>query len=245
MNLVPKSVSRLASRSMLKLNANSPTILVVTGVVGLGATAIMAAKATRRLDPILEDHDKARAEVSGASYRSERDEQKAITKVYAGTALELTKLYGPTMFVGTLSAASILTGHRILKGRHAATMLAYSGLMEQFMEYRKRVAHTFGEDREKEIYDGARMEWEEDPNHKGEYKLNAKYDDDKQAGTYLRPWFDETNVNWTTNPESNYMFLKGVQSHMNNMLEVRGHVFLNDVYDAMRMERRPEGAVCG
>jgi hypothetical protein len=244
MNLVPKSVSRLASRSMLKLNANSPTILVVAGVIGLGATAVMAAKATRKIDPILEEHGKARNEVSGASYRNDREEQKALTKVYATTGVELVKLYGPTLIVGGLSAASVLTGHRILKGRHAATMLAYSGLMEQFMDYRKRVAHTLGEDREKEIYDGARMEWEKDPDHAGEYKLKSKYDE-KQKSTYLRPWFDETNVHWTRDPQSNYLFLKGVQQHVNNLLEVRGHVFLNDVYDALRMDRCPEGAVTG
>jgi hypothetical protein len=245
MNLVPKSVSRLASRSMLKLSANSPTILVVTGVVGLGATAVLAAKATRRLDPVLEEHDKARNEVVGATYRNDREEQKALTKVYASTGVELTKLYGPAVVVGTVSAASILIGHRILKGRHVATMLAFSGLQDQFLAYRKRVAHTFGEDREKEIYDGARMEYEEDPNHKGEYKLKSKYSDDKEVGDFLRPWFDETNVNWTRDPQSNYLFLKGVQQHMNNLLEVRGHVFLNDVYDSLRLDRRPEGAVSG
>jgi hypothetical protein len=245
MKLVPKSVSRLASRSMLKLNANSPTILVVTGVIGLGATAVLAAKATRRLDPVLEDHEQARNEVVSTSYQTNRDEQKALTKVYAGTSVELVKLYGPTIIIGTASAASILIGHRILKGRHVATMLAFSGLQDQFMAYRKRVAHTFGEEREREIYDGARMEYEEDPNHKGEYKLNAKYSDEKRAGDYLQPWFDETNVNWTKDPQSNYLFLKGVQQHMNNLLEVRGHVFLNDVYDALRFDRRPEGAVTG
>lgn len=245
MNLVPKGASRFANRALLKTKAKSPTILVVAGVVGLGATAVMAAKATRRLDPVLEDHRARRSDVGYAAPGTKltRSEQREVLGVYVDTAAQLTRLYGPAIVVGTLSAASVLTGHRILTQRHLATMAAYTGLLDQFQAYRGRVAESLGEDRERDIYNGAHVEWVEDPNHPGEYKPESRFS--SNSTDWLHPWFDETNHNWTTNAQTNYIFLKGVQEHFNWILRTRGHVFLNDVLDALGFERVPEGQVAG
>lgn len=241
MKYVPQSVSRFTHRSMLKLNASSPTLLVVGGVIGFGVTTALAIKATRSVEPVLEDHRNQRKALETLD-KTEAG-RKEVVKLYSGTSMRLAKIYGPTIVVGSLSAAAVLSGHKILKGRHVATMMAYSGLAEQFAEYRERVAQTMGEDAEKEIYNGAHGEWVEDPNHPGESKREMVYKD--SGSSYLRPWYDETNVNWTKDPTSNYLFLKGVQQHMNNVLQVRGHVFLNDVFDALNMERCSEGAISG
>lgn len=243
MKYVPASVSRLAGRTSLKLQAKSPTILVVSGVIGFGVTTALAIAATRHLDEVLEDHEKRRYELETVHYESSRALSKDLVKVYGGTSMQLAKIYGPTIVVGALSAAAVLSGHKILKGRHVATMAAYSGLAEEFRHYRDRVAKTIGEDQEREIYSGAHGEWQDDPNHKGEQHRVMVYSGDDQG--YLRPWYDETNVNWTRDPVANYLFLKGVQQHLNNVLRVKGHVFLNDAFDALGMNRCPEGAVAG
>lgn len=244
MKLVPNAVTRFAGRTSLKINANSPTILVVAGVVGFGATAVMAARAARKMDPVLESHQKDRAQLATIHYADKRAEQKEIVRLYAGTSIELAKIYGPTIVVGSLSAAAVLSGHRILKGRYVGAVAAYSGLFDQFKHYRSRVAEAIGVDKEQDLYDGAKLQWEEDPDHKGEYKLTSKFEGDQKAA-YLRPWFDESNPNWTRIPEWNYMFLRGVQQHMNHRLEAYGFVFLNDAYDALGLPRTPEGQVAG
>lgn len=244
MKYVPSSLTRFASRSMLKLNAKSPTILVVAGVVGFGATAVLTAKATRKIDPILDDHHAIRSQIGSVDtdVRVRKTQQREITSLYISTATRLTKLYAPAIAVGTLSTVSVLSGHKILKGRHVATMMAYSGLQEQFLSYRERVAKTLGEEAERDIYEGAHGERKK--NKDGSTDLRPKYDLD-EAQNYLRPWFDETNRNWTPNPMSNYNFLKGVQSHMNNLLQARGHLFLNEVFDDLGMPRTREGSVVG
>lgn len=243
MKYVPKNLSRFGHRQILKLNKTSPTILVVSGVVGLGATAVLAAKATRKLDPILDKHAKQRIDISVDSVDA-RDEQRQLVKLYTNTTMELGRLYAPAIVLGTLSTASVLSGHKILKGRHVATMAAYSGLMEQWRSYRARVEETVGPELERDIYHGAVGKYEEDPDHKGEYKLKAKYDE-KLHGDFLRPFFDESNDNWTLDPAANMMFLKGVQAHMNRLLQIRGHVFLFEVYDALGIPRRSETIVTG
>jgi hypothetical protein len=232
MSYIPASLTRLGGRQLLKLRKHSPTIMVVGGVVGLGATAVMAAKATRKLDPVIDTHKKLRVDIT-MNATDQRDEQKKVVSLYTGTAIELGKLYGPTLIVGGLSAFSVLNGHRILSARHLATMAAYSGLMEQFQAYRARVSETLGPELERDIHNGAIGHMEEDPNHPGEYLRKSTFG--TQPGSYLRPFFDEANSNWTRDPTANFLFLKGVQSHMNRILELRGYLFLSEVYEALGM----------
>lgn len=242
MRYIPKSVTRFGYRHILTVKKHSPTIMVVGGVVGLGVTSVMAARATRQIDPILDAHAKQRIDIS-VDAMSEKDEQRQVVRLYSDTAWELGKLYAPTIAVGTLSAVSVLSGHKILQTRHIATMAAYTGLMEQYQAYRARVAETVGPELERDIYGGATGKWEEDPNRPGEYKMKPSYGE--QTANYLQPFFDEANPNWTTDPTSNLYFLKGVQAHMNRLLEARGYLFLFDVYDALGMPRPKESIVSG
>lgn len=242
MKYVSKSITRFGYRNVLKLRKSSPTILVISGVVGLTATSVVAAHASRKLDPILEQHAKQRLDIA-VDATSARDEQKKIVKLYTDTTIQLGKLYAPAIVLGTVSAGSILHGHRVLNGRHLATMAAYTGLMDQYQSYRARVSETLGPEREQDIYNGAVGKWEEDPDRKGEYKMKSKFS--QEPGTYLRPFFDEANTNWTTDPTNNYYFLKGVQAHMNRVLDLRGYLFLFEVYDALGMPRVRETIVSG
>ena len=58
-------------------------------------------------------------------------------------------------------------------------------------------------------------------------------------------WFNNTCVGWTKDPEYNLMFLRQIQSHMNDFLRVQGFVFLNDVYKALGIKLTAAGQVVG
>lgn len=244
MKFIPKSVTRAGARSALKVRAKSPTLLVVGGVIGFGVTTVLAVKATRQAEPIIEQHKKERFQLSGVTYLTKQDKQKDLVRLYGGTAISLTKVYGPTIVVGALSTAAVLSGHNILQRRHVATMAAYSGLMDQFRDYRGRVAKTLGEETEKEIYDGAHGEWVEDPEHPGEKKRVMVYDPNQDTA-YLRPWLEEDLVGWTKDPVENYLFLQGLQKEMNFRLQTYGYVLLSDVYRKLGLPLEPNAIVTG
>lgn len=58
-------------------------------------------------------------------------------------------------------------------------------------------------------------------------------------------WFDEDNPNWQPSLEMNEMFLAMTQNYMNHALRAKGHILLNDVYQALGFEATAPGSVLG
>ena len=57
--------------------------------------------------------------------------------------------------------------------------------------------------------------------------------------------FDDQAQNWSQDLDINMLFLRGVENYMNDCLKVRGHVFLNEVYDELGLPRTSQGALVG
>lgn len=57
--------------------------------------------------------------------------------------------------------------------------------------------------------------------------------------------FDDTCGPWTKNPEYNRMFLAEQERYANDLLRVKGHLFLNEVYEMLGMVKTKFGQVAG
>ena len=57
--------------------------------------------------------------------------------------------------------------------------------------------------------------------------------------------FDEKCAGWSENRETNVYFLRYQQDYANELLRMRGHLFLNEVYDMLGAPRTKLGQVCG
>jgi hypothetical protein len=242
-----KSVGRAAA----VVQKYSPQILTVVGVAGVVTAGVFVAKATLHLEEVVDrtteglDDIAAKkerfAEAEVADAYSNIDEKRDIAKVYLRTAKDLGKLYGLPVALGVVSISCIIGGQGIQYKRTMASVAAYKTLEETFIRYRERVVADLGVDKDEEYRRGFTVS--EVTNEAGETTL--KIDGDVLTNDYLVA-FDQSNHNWkTTSPEYNLMFVKSNETFANQLLNSRGHVFLNDVYDSLGMPRTRQGSVVG
>lgn len=253
---IMNNFSRTINRVGLKMKKHSPEILVVTGVVGVVTSAVMACKATTKLDAVLAEskekidtiHNYIETEGYSEKY-TEEDGKKDLAITYLQSGLKVARLYAPAVLLGTASITAILSGHNILRKRNVAIAAAYTAIDKSFKQYRGRVVERFGEALDKELRYGVKavecdeIVVHEDGSETVEKKtVNAV--DPNNWSDYAR-FFDDGCNGWTKDPEYNLMFLKNQQRYANDLLKSRGHLFLNEVYDMLGIPRCKAGQAVG
>lgn len=58
-------------------------------------------------------------------------------------------------------------------------------------------------------------------------------------------WYDESCQDWRDNALFNKMFLLDMQQYYDSVLQIRGHLFLNEVYDRLGFPRTTIGQLVG
>lgn len=234
----------------LKLKKSSPTILVIGGVIGMTAAAVMACKATTKASDILKEKDEEMRQIEECAADvedySEDDKAKDTIIVYAKTGVKFAKLYAPAVVTGVVSAAAILFSHKLLKKRNAALAAAYAVVDKSFKEYRKRVGERFGEQIEKELRYNIKTNEaaEKFIDEKGEEQTVKTVLNGPEVSEFAR-FFDAASREWEKSPEYNLTFLKNMQNYANDKLKAQGYLFLNDVYDMLDIPRTKAGQIVG
>lgn len=253
------TLTRKFYRVGFKFKKHSPEILVGAGVVGVVASAVMACKATTKLDDVLAETKDTVDKIHDVTEHPEKipegkeytveDSKKDLTIVYTQAGVKLVKLYGPAVVLGTVSIAAIIGGHHILRKRNIALAAAYTAVDKGFKEYRSRVLERFGEEVDRELrYNIKAKEIEKtvtDANGKETVvKETVDVADPNLTSDYAR-FFDDGCTGWTKDPEFNLMFLKDQQRYANDLFKSKGHLFLNEVYDMLGIPRTQAGQVVG
>lgn len=250
-----------------KLQKHSPEILVVSGIVGVVVSAVLACKATTKVSEILEEtkkniddiHECEANETLEAVYSVE-DVKKDLTIVYIQTGIKFIKLYAPAVVLGAISITSILASNNILRKRNIALGAAYTAVDKGFKEYRKRVVEKFGKDVDKELKYGIKAkkikESSTDPETGKEVKTEKtvfvvnpsdisefarffeQYTTDEEGNTIV-------NHNWDPNNEYNLMFIKAQERYANDLLKAKKRLFLNEVYEMLGLPRSKAGQIVG
>lgn len=245
-------IGRATGRGGLLLKKHSPEILMVTGVVGIVASTVMACRATLKAGEVIDEAKKKLDvihEAQGLVQYSPADYKKDLTITYVQTGFEFIKLYGPAVLVGAASIGCILSSHGIMKKRNLALVAAYKAVEKSFSDYRKRVVDEFGVEKDRLLKNGtvqskiSVVEIDENGKAKKSQKI-VETTDPNSLSQYAR-FFDEGSINWSKTPEYNLTFLKCQQNYANDLLRTRGHIFLNEVYDLLGIPRSQAGAVVG
>lgn len=245
---IKAAVNSNAARQLLLLKKNSPTIMFTAGVVGVVGSTVLACKATLKVDEILQEHETMKEVVDGVEVQegySEEDRKRDKVLLMAQTAGKMTRIYAPSIVVGVVSISLLTGSHVTLNRRNANLMAAYAAVDKGFKEYRARVRDELGDEKDAEFRYGVpvtKKEVKDGEEKTDEYNLNG--DIPFGPSVYAR-FFDDSSVNWSREPMYNQFFLNSHQNYFNDRLKARGHVFLNEVYDAIGIPRSKEGAVVG
>lgn len=257
MNIKAKITNTAAKVSFLG-KKYSPDILMGAGIVlGVG-TIIVACKSTIKAKDILDDGKETldliekgieNGEVNDQEY-SETDGQKDTKLVYIQTGVKIAQVYAPAVLIGGMSVACILASHDILRKRNVALSAAYATIDKSFKDYRKRVVERFGEDIDRELRYNicTRRSEEKTINEKtGEEQVHIAETTaaDPALQSDYACYFDQRSRNFENNKDYNLMFLRAQESYANDKLQTRGHLFLNEVYDALDLTRTAAGQIVG
>lgn len=249
-------MTRSFGRACLKLKKHSPEILVTAGIIGGIASAVMACKASMRVNDVLDEakekidliHEQANDPEVANEY-TEQDTQKALTKVYTQTGFKLAEMYGPAIVVGVTSVGCVLASVNIMHKRNVALAAAYATIENGFKEYRGRLIDRLGAELDRELlYDIKTKEVEEVIVHEdGTQETVTKTIETANPNEYsvYARFYDDGCKGWQKDSEMNLFTIKQVQNWANEMLQAKSYLFLNDVYEMLGIPKTAAGQVVG
>jgi hypothetical protein len=250
MKYIPNSVSIKLSRQMLKAQKHSPAIMFGAGIaVGITA-AVKACQATLKVEEVLNKND-AQLQKFEATH-AEQPKEYTLEDVKSDQRLQkihlvrdLTTLYALPVGLGFVSVGLLTSAHVVLTRRNIALAAAYTVLDRSYREYRERVVNELGSDKDREFRYGSKEKEIVDETTDGHVVKTVKRADPGKGRSQYAVCFDQLNPNWQPRADYNQTFLTLIQTHCNQKLHARGHLFLNEVYEALGLEHTPDGQIVG
>lgn len=255
-------VSRSFHKAGLKVKKHSPEILVAAGTIGIVASAVMACKATLKINDIIDDakntidaiHDGVEQEkhTSDGELYTQEIANHDLFIVYAQTGWKFIKLYGPSVALGVASIGCMVASNKILRKRNVALAAAYTAVDTSFKEYRTRLIERFGEngkdlDRELRHNIKAKEIQEIVVDEEGNESTVTKTVQvaDPNAHSIYSVMFYEGSRGWTKDAALNKVFLVQMQNYANDKLKSQGYLTLNQVYEMLGVRTTGFGQIAG
>jgi hypothetical protein len=229
------ALTRGLGRTKLFLGKNSPEILLAVGIVAGLTGAYFAAKVTeaarQEVEATKDQAQEVMAKTQSDEY-TETDQQQELGMVVIKGGLRVAKLYAPAIGFGVLSITALLTSHGIMNRRLATLSTAYSVAVESLAAYRNSIIEEYGEDGDVVA------------------RQDLVREDDEVVSSETRPniygaYFDEDSREFRDDYEHNLFFLQSQERYANEKLKWQGHLFLNEVYDALGLPRTSIGSLVG
>lgn len=249
-----------AGRGLLQVQKHSPVILTTIGVAGMVTSAVLGARghvkaqavtaklhediqSIRDVEDALDDERRLVLGDGSTQVISKEEVLKMKVSAYTESTMHYAKAYGPAITLGVASIVSIFVGHNILHKRNLALVAAYKTLEEGFAVYREKVREVIGEEEEVKVFQSSRLAHEERIAERGDTQVSRTVT--SQYGSIYSRLFDASNQNWEGDREYARMFLTAQQNFANDILNARGHLFLNEVYRSLGLPHTSEGALVG
>lgn len=264
---VGSKLASFGSKALFKVKNASPEILIGAGIVSIVAGTVLACKATLKADEVIDAHANKMYSIQKAKEKyqdsySDKDELKDKVTTYTQTAVGFSKLYWPSVVLMGGGIVCILSAHGIMRNRNAALAAAYAVVDKAFKSYRGRVVDELGKDKDYHfMYDTEyqtvteEVVGEDGKKKKVKKEIQISNGDHGNPSMYSRyfekqEWDLENgsytgSSQWSPTPTYNASQLVLKSMVLNDQLNSRGYLFLNDVYDELGFPRTKAGQVVG
>lgn len=250
MKINTKTLRKSFKKAQLTVRKHSPEILMVAGVIGTVAGAVMACKETLELEDVLDECKQEKMELEEQYAMCEEYSEDALKKDQVKLTIKqvakIVKLYAPSVIMEATSIGVIFASNDIMRKRNASMAAAYATLNSMYKRYRQNVIESYGEEVDKDMRFGVKhekvTEIDEDEN---KVKIDARIVDLDNTALAISDYsrffqmgckgFDASSGRY------NLLYLKGIQAMFNNKLIADGYVMLNDVYRELGFDTIPEG----
>lgn len=249
MSKIMDKVSVAATKTKDWIRFRSPEILMVVGGISILAGVVWACKESmtiedkvNKLKEDLEIIDRAEEiptetdieDSDGAKVLISSEEAKELRrKTYLKYGWMMTKGYMPAagLIIGGLGC--FLYSHHIMTNRYAVLSSAYASLDGAFKAYREKITEKLGEDEEKKLF--REVMTKESSNECTDLIVSSPY-------TFI---WDSASKHWCEDGAENFRTLQDIQAIMNNIFQMRGYVFLNEVLHELDLPETEAGSICG
>ena len=208
------STSRMIGKLAME---HAPTVLTISAIGGVGATAFLSGRAAIRVMDIK----------VGLEYQSET---KPTRKEYVKATW---KEFVPPILMGGATIACIVFAHRIHLQRQAAIMAAYSVLSDKYNDYRHEVIQELGEKKENRIQDTIAQN-KVNAGYNGLNIIHTGYGDILFMDSFTGRYF-----------YSSYEAVEKAKIRVTQIAQSEICVSLNDFYTALEIPTTDGGAILG
>lgn len=260
-------ISKNIVKTLTKVNhvvgKHSPLILTVAGITGLGATAVFSYKAAKKVEVIVEDIEDARdaeqlindkllklenTDPLDASYPELAGEIKYFQEQYPPldrmeVAKRLTAALALPVATGILSISAIALSYKIQNNRIVglATALATSTAEQAFFKAKYRQEH--GEEEANRFY--APTEVKERVITQDGKESTVIEDIRKELPSVHGVWYDKSTEYARDDHAYNMQYIRSTAESLNLKLFATGWLRMNEVFDALGLERTRAGELLG
>lgn len=262
-NRLGDAATRFGHKAAFKIKKASPELLLVGGIACVIGGTVLACKATKKADKIL---DEGREDVKlleeNIDKAADADEEarfkeavkKGVVRSKLHTLGRVAGAYAPAVALGSAGIAMIFTSHGIMRKRNGALLASYNALDAMFKTYRARVLEEEdGKERDQRYLLGKDIsELTDGASNESELVQNVNSDAFEMLAQYPE-WYDlhtcrfdaTTSRAFSMHPFSNLQRIRGAESVMTSRLHEKGYVSLNEVLHELHMDPVPWGQLVG
>lgn len=244
------NITKIAAQGIKVVKKYTPEILLGLGIVGTGATVYKTYKTSPKIDEILTEFEKRKAEFEEAANKFSEGEisRNELEATPAPDKRMLVRNIAKEMAVPTIlgiaSIASFVTSYRIQRSRILGLSAALATSSMQYNQFKERVEKEIGSEKFKQLIKPVVKKNITTTNEKGKEQTKAEQVKVK-SNLMDGVWFSQSDEYASDNHEYNTQYVESIISQLELVSFNKNGLVMNEALEAFGIEKTRQGALLG